>query len=358
MQEERELKKAKSRIIMINDDIRNNLTSLSLEGNFTEDTVSFYMEEQNRAINYEQDMKKIRVTLQNLNENTAAELRIMAGEIELKVKIEDVVTQLNIETDGIYFRSKLFLVDTDNFKVTENSCYLNGTIYGESGSIGGWSINGNSLVGYYNSPLDCSLILGGEIHADVAYVPITEFTNTDFNPNYSTETHNINMQNAIVRSTSLSPWYEDTQFTDLTVLGAVTCAETVVALTIHCTGLIARDNDGYRYVNCDEIVTDDETFSDERLKTEIRDVTEEDCGALLELRPVTFDYRKTGRPGCGFIAQEVLPIAKEYGFESVVSQGRGFYALTYRQFLPLIIKQIQINQKRMEELKNGRKDRL
>lgn len=351
MQQEREEKKAKSRITMINEDIRKNLSALSLEGNFSPDFVSLYMEQQGKMIQFELENKRIRFALADLNDDTAAELSAMAGSLALKVRKADVVTQLNLETTGIYFRTKQFLVDTDNFKVTANSCYVRGTIYASSGKIGGWTISGNDLVGYYTDDTHRSVISGGKIFADSAVTEKVDFSDIDFNPQYATERHTVDLSNASIRTTQSAGGYDNTQFSSLTSYGAVSCTS-LTCDQFHCTGLTARGGGEYITIYCEEIVTDSETWSDARLKEDIRDLEESEAAALMELRPVTFRYKESGNPGAGLIAQELKEVADKYGFDGCLGKAKGYYGIAYRQLIPLMIKQIQINMRKIQEKKH------
>ena len=351
MQQEREEKKAKSRITMINDDIKNNLSALSLEGNFSPEFVSLYYEQQGKMIQFGQDNEKVKLAIADLEDDTAAELSAMARSLTLKVRKTDVVTQLNIESTGIYFRTKQFLVDTDNFKVTANSCYVKGTINATSGKIGGWTIDGNNLVGYYTDDTHRSVISGGKIYADSAVTDKVDFSDIDFNPQYATARHTVDLTNATIRSTQAAGGYDNTQFSSLTSYGAVSCTS-LTCDQLHCTGLVARGGGTYITIYCDEIVTDSETWSDERLKRDIRDLEESETPALMELRPVTFRYKETKKPGAGLIAQELKEVADKYGFEGCLGMAKGYYGIAYRQLIPLMIKQIQINMRKIQEKKH------
>lgn len=350
------LKKIKSRIIMINDDIRGNLQSLSLEGNFTEDTVTFYTEQQQKALQYVQDIKHLQLVLQDLRKNTAAELNVQAGKLELKVKKDDVCSQLSVETTGIYFRTKRFLVDTENFKITENTTELTGTIYATSGEIAGWKIEGNSLVGQNSGKENVSLIEGGTLEADNITASDLDIGDLDLNPDYELDYKEINMKNALINSSK--DVGDDTQFGDFTCWGSVTLegATSLECGELNCTQLIGRGTSGYITLYCDEIVTAEESFSDRRLKKDIKVIGKESLGMLDKLRPVSYRYKKDGRAGTGFIAQELLPVAKAYGFHSMVEERGGYYGIGYRQLVPLLILAAKENLKQLEEL-HGRESR-
>ena len=87
-------------------------------------------------------------------------------------------------------------------------------------------------------------------------------------------------------------------------------------------------------------------------------VSEEEAAAITKLRPVSFRYISNQKPGVGLIAQELKEVADEYGFDGCVGKAKGYYGIAYRQLIPLMIKQIQINMQKLEELKHGKDDRL
>lgn len=111
---------------------------------------------------------------------------------------------------------------------------------------------------------------------------------------------------------------------------------------------------GWAYLACDEVISQ----SSEKVKENIKDISEEDGNKILELRPVEFDY-KWGTHGYGMIAEEVyevLPdlvnIPKDYDpdtyeyhdFTDKVPN------LAYEKFIPYIIRLCQNQQVKIDEL--------
>ncbi len=84
--------------------------------------------------------------------------------------------------------------------------------------------------------------------------------------------------------------------------------------------------------------------SDRNLKTNISDLNY-GLDDILALRPVSFDYLRTGKNSLGFIAQEVKDIIPE-----IVSGEEGSYGLHYSIMTALLTKGIQEQQQQIERL--------
>lgn len=76
--------------------------------------------------------------------------------------------------------------------------------------------------------------------------------------------------------------------------------------------------------------------SDRRLKTDIVQINS-GLAIIDRLKPVTFRWKKDGRPAVGLIAQDVLPIIPT----AVTSNTAGIYSVEYAQTIPYLIKGMQ-----------------
>lgn len=90
--------------------------------------------------------------------------------------------------------------------------------------------------------------------------------------------------------------------------------------------------------------------SSQRYKEHIQDMSEETAKEILQLRPVTYDYKnKNDGTNClGLIAEEVAQIEKypvSYNADGKVD------GLDYSKFIPQLIKMVQMMQKEINELK-------
>ena len=99
-------------------------------------------------------------------------------------------------------------------------------------------------------------------------------------------------------------------------------------------------------------------LSSEHVKTNVKDITDAEAKKLLQLRPVSFDYKYVDTTNQrGLIAEEVLPIYPE-----MVTVPEGYTefdpkkpdnapSIDYSKFVPYLIKMIQIQQSEIDELK-------
>ena len=107
------------------------------------------------------------------------------------------------------------------------------------------------------------------------------------------------------------------------------------------------------------------TMSSKLVKENVKNIDDEDAKNLLNLNPITFDYKKNfgGQTGnVGLIAEEVLPyfpavvnVPKDYD-ESKFDESKGINQeilnIDYSKFVPYLIKMIQIQEKRINELED------
>lgn len=99
--------------------------------------------------------------------------------------------------------------------------------------------------------------------------------------------------------------------------------------------------------------------SSENVKTNIEDITDAEAKKLLQLRPVSFDYKYTNVTNQrGLIAEEVQEVYPEMVF---VPDGYTEFdperpdvvpSIDYSKFVPYLIKMIQIQQAEIDELKS------
>lgn len=350
-------KDVKNRILSINEEIRQNLMSISLEDSMSAEEYSVFKETESLTAELTEDAEGIRLAIKNLTTQVENTLKISDSQISLKVKKADAVTELNLESGQLVFTSKKFIVDTPNFKVNDSGCYVNGTIYANTLSAAGWSIGNNKMDGGSDS-----IISGGNIYAKTAtckYVAAKTF-----NLNADNLTHDVDITH--------STWQVGdskgvkTQFVGNMILNDYEC---------YCDGGLESANgdiftsrfrlvyDGNYTKNrniiyCDTMIARNNTFSDARLKENVIDVAKEQAAALQKLRPVGYKLKKTGIRAAGLIAQEVLELQEELGTDVFVGQNREYYTLCYMQILPLMIKQIQINNAKLERMKGNGTDSL
>lgn len=129
---------------------------------------------------------------------------------------------------------------------------------------------------------------------------------------------------------------------------------------------VAADNKVFVYTNCNNTITNRKTFtfgtdgklntpsgtttgSDRRLKTDIRDIPEEQLEAFKRLSPKAFRYIGSDVPSIGLIAQDVQETALK---DTLVSEGEdGMLAINYTNLHGLEIALIQSLLAQMETLR-------
>lgn len=100
------------------------------------------------------------------------------------------------------------------------------------------------------------------------------------------------------------------------------------------------------------------TFSDLRLKQDIQEMPLGDAKYILqELHPVIFTFKKDGARSMGVIAQDVVRIMErgKMNYPLFKVDEDGWYTVPYKNFLPIMIRVLQEQQRDIESLKQWRK---
>lgn len=92
--------------------------------------------------------------------------------------------------------------------------------------------------------------------------------------------------------------------------------------------------------------------SDGTLKTNIASISGNALSDVLALRPVTFNWKDSGQPGMGFIAQEVQTAVPDFSPLLVTTNvDSGKLSLAMTNMIPLLVKSIQELQAQIDALK-------
>lgn len=107
------------------------------------------------------------------------------------------------------------------------------------------------------------------------------------------------------------------------------------------------------------------TYSDKRLKRDIKDIAKDKAIAILkDLKPVSFKYITNSKKRVGLVAQDVKKTLEENGLDKepflleVQEESfddRKFYNLDYSAFIPILVKGYQDQQERIEALEEALK---
>lgn len=299
------------------------------------------------------------------NETDQSIISITKDGIDLCVKKTDVVSELKAELKlgkTIEATSKWFLVDTNNFKLTKTSLTFTGEVRGDSCTIGGWKISGNTMTGssLRTGTVKTSYLRLGNAIADLI----------DCNPD--------NVEGKAVTLSGLKRLDdEEKDESTTTVLGIVSngpiyatngwndsehgCPFSVKYTYLSCRYIYLKGRSGtYTTKNrltCDyvEFWKAGKTWSDRRLKKNIVTIPEEKAeSVMLMVEPVEFDIKKTGSHAAGYIAQDMKATLKKEGFEGIATKSRGYYGIRYEELIAFRIAVIKRNQKKIEELRRLR----
>ena len=104
-------------------------------------------------------------------------------------------------------------------------------------------------------------------------------------------------------------------------------------------------------INNDLIITGSiYNTSDERLKEEIKNVTETEIDNLFTLNPIQFKYKMDKKKThYGFLAQDVEKVFPEL----VENNNNGYKTVNYQEIIPLMLAKMQHMQNEIDELKRS-----
>lgn len=86
--------------------------------------------------------------------------------------------------------------------------------------------------------------------------------------------------------------------------------------------------------------------SDERLKTEIREIDPNEFNSLFTLNPIHFKYNNNNKSHYGLLAQDVEKV-----FPDLVNMNNGYKIVNYQEFIPLIIAKMKSMENDIQLLK-------
>lgn len=133
--QDQNMKKVYSYIQMLNEQLRYSLSSITPEDNFAKDSFLKYQETDESISQLEVTMNGFISQFTNLKESTETSIRVLNGQIALKVSKDKLCSEISATSDAITFKTGYLVIDTNNFKL-----YKDGTA-SFSGTINGGSIN-------------------------------------------------------------------------------------------------------------------------------------------------------------------------------------------------------------------------
>lgn len=288
-----DIKKVYSYIQMLNRQLQYSLESITPEDNFSEESFLKYQETETHIAQLEVTMNGFLTQFKDLQDGLETSIRVLNGEIALKVAADDLCSEISATTEAITFRSGCLIIESDNFKLYKNgNAEFSGAITG--GSI---NINNNFVV----TP-------SGQVTAKSITYTGTVRSNGLLYSNYMRIAGDANVE------------------------GTLTCQYMNVSYDVSCETLFER--------------------SDRRLKEQIEPIPDRVALALvLRYRPVTFKYRGSGETSMGLIAQDVDALQMELGTDlPLVDHGGEYLSIPYGTNSVLFAGAIRSQQKELDEL--------
>lgn len=142
---------------------------------------------------------------------------------------------------------------------------------------------------------------------------------------------------------------------DLTVNRNSNFAGTLTAIDIECNDIDCHQ------IECFQVCSSaaGSCWSDRRLKKNIHTIPSSICLEIIkDLRPVSFDFKDSGRPSVGFIAQEVNKILKKRNIDlPLVGKHKGYFCIPYAAYVTLLAGAVQEQQKEIDQLRGERHGR-
>lgn len=270
------------------------------EDNFSKEFLDHLQERSGRIREIKFQSDGLKIQFEDLEKETLARLELSQHKIDLLVQRGGVVkalkSRLELYGEKIVITGNRLKIDADNMKLD----FLGNVEY--SGKIIGGSIN-----------IANRFIVDSEGNA------------------YYADGLNVNMLNPSDRATATELEVSSDEGYSSSVDGEIRAWEVYVAGRLTCRRV--------RFL------------SDQRVK-EIGD-QRIPAGRILEkLRPVSFRFRESGKPGIGFIAQEVLeiPDVEREGVKLADRKGT-YFRIPYDSYGAVFSQAIQDNQLRLERLR-------
>lgn len=289
-----DMKKVYSYLMLLNQQLQYCFTDISPEDNFSEESFLKYQETGQTIAQLEITMKGFLSQFQDLEEDVSSSIKVLNGKIELKVSADELCSEISASPETIAFKTGYLTIETKNFRLNrDGTAEFSGTINGGSININGrFTVSSSGTVKIESTTFSKQITTNGLLYSN--YMRISG---------------------------------------DASIEGS-----------LNVGSMYSRGD-----VSCEEIYI----RSDERLKKDIREITKEQAlETVLALRPVTFAFKDTGRPGLGFLAQEAAEVGKRVGLPLVDDSGE-YLAIPYANYAALLAGAVQAQQeeiKRLEEL--------
>lgn len=290
-----DIKKVYNYIRLLNEQLQYCFTSISPEDNFDLESLIKYQETETNIALLEVTMGGFISQFKNLQTDVESSIKVLNGQIALKVSVGELCSEISATTDTITFKTGYLIIDSKNFKL-----YADGTAE-FSGKITGGSIDINGRF-----TVDPS----GIVHIDSTTFSRQITTNGLLYTNY-------------MRIGG-----------DASIEGEVSCT------SMHVSG----------DVTCETLT---ET-SDVRLKHDIQEIPDEtSLRVVLGMRPVTYAYKDSDVRSMGYIAQDIDRLLEDLDIDlPLVDHTRDYLSIPYGTDGVLYAGAIRQQQKELDDLEN------
>lgn len=290
---DQDVKKVYSYIQMLNRQLKYSLSNITPEDNFTQETFLKYQETDTSIAHLEITMNGFLSQFKGLEEELETSIRVLNGEIALKVSAGDLCSEISATTDTITFKSGYLVIDSNNFKL-----YKDGTAV-FSGTINGGSININDsfIVSSSGAVTTKAITYSGRINV-----------NGLLYSNYMRIAGDANIE------------------------GSLSCRYMNASYDVSCEVLFER--------------------SDRRLKEDIEEIPDDlALEIVLGYKPVTFTYKDSGKKGMGLVAQDLEDLQAKLGTNLPLVDHSGEYrSIPYGTNSVLYAGAIRAQQKQLDDL--------
>lgn len=306
------------------------------QDNFTQEEYKKFYANGDKAVSLSSDVSGLEIKVKDYDTDLTARLKQTAEEILLLVSKGDVTNQINLSGEKIVISGNHLKVQSDNFTLdADGNLSMKGAIFADAGNFGGFSITGSGVSQYLS---DHSGIINA---ADLSGTDINTGT-LDISTDVDISGCSIDFTDCYVSSgkNAYFGWfYSD----DVTATGTV-FANCGHGETLDCSGQI----------KCYDCWSESEgiAYSDRALKEDIDDLDgKQALQFLMQLRPVSFEFREETGAHYGLIAQEILKTGDP--FQLVEKMEDGYYGVKYGLLDAILTAAMQEQRKEMEVLGVG-----
>ena len=326
----------------LNERIKYYFMALTPDDNFTEEAYQQYLQKGKDLLILEETKEGLQTTIASLENSTNSQLSLFSDRISLCVNKGEVSAQLNIEPDSIDIKGDRLQIIGDTLNLNTNGdLKFEGEVIAESGEIGGWYIAGGEGQKYLGGSNDSRITVDSlESEEDLSFHDVAVHGASDLSGS------EISLVGAIVetdKSTIFEGGFSGVSMdchTYPVVCGAARAYEEITA---------------HGQITCRTCYTsaDGSTWSDRRLKKDIKDLSLEESEEILShADPYSYDRIDIEKHQVGFIAQDLI-LSDPDGEYGLTSERDGKYTVSYKALIPFLIKELQQQTREIDILYGG-----